>query len=168
MESVEIKGYVKTIFENLDYILNLKFIKNIANDVTLSESTVFELNGNYFLCKKPDTANRDWNKVNEHEMYTYFKESYNYDISSIFKEAINETIETKRAIEERKALILENIAKLDSSVAEIDEAMKAESLQDGALPKLEKIKEQIGSNVASLKEEFIELDLSKKEANAEA
>jgi hypothetical protein len=168
MESVEVKEYVKTIFENLDYILNLKFIKNISNDVTLSESTVFELNGNYFLCKKPDSANRDWNKVDEHEMYTYFKESCNYDISSIFKEAINESIETKRAIEERKALILENIAKLDSSVAEIDEAMKADTLQEGALPKLEKIKEQIGSNIASLKEEYIELDLSKKEASAEA
>tara|TARA_Y100000389_G_scaffold197624_1_gene232582 strand:- start:8013 stop:9608 length:1596 start_codon:yes stop_codon:yes gene_type:complete len=163
METVEVKTMVRTIFENLDYILNLKFIKNISNDNTLSESTVFELNGNYFLCKKTDSANRNWNKVDEHEMYTYFKESYNYDVSAIFKEAINETIEVKRAVEQRKVLILENIAKLESSIEEINEAMKSKSLQEGALSKLEKIKDQIGSNVSSLKEEYIELDLSKKE-----
>lgn len=166
MEAPLVKGYVKSILENLDLILNLNFIKNVSNHVTLSESSVFELNGNYFLCKKPDAANREWNKVDEHEMYTYFKESCNYDISAIFKDAINESVELKRAVASRKTAILENIAKLEGSIAEVDTALTAKSLQDGAIPKLEKVKESLEANIAKFKEEFIQLDLSKEEASA--
>ena len=161
METNEIKHYVNNLLENTKHLLNLKFIKNISNDQSLTESTVFELNGNYFLCKKVNSADREWSKVNEHDMFTYFKENYNYDISSIYSDAINETAEKIKAIEKRKGTILENVSKLEGAVSEISTALESPKLQKGAIPKLEKLKESIESNISSLKEEYIELDLAK-------
>lgn len=162
MESSDVKKMVNTILENSQAILNLKFIKNISNIATLAESTVFELDGNFFLCKKVDSANREWSKVDENEMYIYFKENYNYDISNIYGAAINEAEEKIKDVEARKAIILENVSKLEGAVTEIQEALKSPKLQKGAIPKLEKLKEGIESNISALKEEFIQLDLTKK------
>lgn len=162
MESSDIKKYVNTLFENINKIVNLKFIKNISNDKVLLESTIFELNGNYFLCQKPNAAERKWSKVDEHEMYTYFKNNYNYDISSIYRDAINEADAKIKAIESRKATILENVSKLEGAVSEIKDALKSPKIQKDAIPKLEKLKESIESNISSLEEEYVELDLSKK------
>lgn len=161
METSQIKHYVNNVLENIKDVVNLKFIKNISNDKTIAESTVFELNGNYFLCKKVNSADREWSKVNEHDMFTYFKENYNYDISSIYSDAINETSLKIKAIETRKGTILENVSKLEEAVSEISTALGSPKLQKGAIPKLEKLKGSIESNISSLKEEYISLDLAK-------
>ena len=162
MESNDIKRYVNTLFENIDKILNLKFIKNVSNDRVILESTIFELNGKYFLCKKLNSAEREWSKVDEHEMYTYFKNNYNYDISSIYSNAINEANKKVKVIENRKISILENVSKLEGSISEINDALKSPKIQKDAIKKLEKLKESIQYNISSLEEEYVELDLSKK------
>ena len=65
-------------------------------------------------------------------------------------------------IQLRKATITENISKLEGSVVELDEALQSKNLKKEAIPQLEKLKEGIAKNIATLKEEFIELELSKK------
>jgi hypothetical protein len=161
METSQIKHYVNNLLENTKDLVNLKFIKTISNDKAIAESTIFELNGNYFLCKKVNSAQREWSKVNEHDMFTYFKENYNYDISSIYSNAINETALKIKAIETRKGTILENVSKLETAVSEIATALGSPKLQKGAIPKLEKLKGSIESNISSLKEEYVSLDLAK-------
>lgn len=165
MEGANIRKKVEKIFENLNNIFNFEFIKNVSNHKTLSEATIFQLGDNYLLCEKLNDAERKWSKVNEYEMYEFFKEKFEYDISPIFKTKIDEISEAKKRLEERKKEINENINKLEGSIKKINETIESKSVKPDAVAKLEQVKESIESSIETLKEEFIKLDLGKKEIN---
>jgi len=165
METPEVKSRVEFVFENVSSIFAFEFIKNISNDRLLSEATVFELGGNYILCNKPNTADRIWNKVDELQMSEFFNENFQYDISSIFATKIDETIELKRRIETAKAGILENINKLEGSVAKLNTTIKSDDVDASKVAELEKLKTSINESISKLKEDYINVDLSKSKVS---
>jgi hypothetical protein len=161
METPDVRNRVEYVFENLSNIFVFEFIKNITNDRLLSEATVFELGGNYIVCNKPNTAERVWNKVNEHQMFDFFNENFQYDISPIFGTKIDESIETKRRIEAAKTAILENINKLEGSVSKLDETIKTGDVDSSRVAELEKLKTSINESISKLKEDYINVDIAK-------
>jgi hypothetical protein len=163
METPDVRNRVEFVFENLKSIFAFEFIKNISNDRLLSEATVFELGGNYILCNKLNTADRVWNKVDESEMADFFNTNFQYDISNIFATKIDEAVETKRKIEAAKTAILENINKLEGSVAKLDETIKTGDVDSSRVAELEKLKTSINESISKLKEDYINVDLAKAE-----
>jgi hypothetical protein len=159
------KAAVKLVFENIKTFFNFEFIKNIKNDITLAESTVFNLGNNYFLCQKPNSAERIWDPVDEAKLYEHFATNFNYDISSIFKTKVNESFKTNEAIEFRKKEILENVEKLESSVKKLDDAINSKEIDVLDISKLEELKESIEGTIESLKLEYVNTDLIKKKIN---
>lgn len=163
METPDVKNRFQYVLENLENIVTFEFIKNITNDRLISEATVFELSGNYIVCNKSNTAERVWNKVNEHQMFDFFNENFQYDISPIFKTKIDESIAEKRRIEDAKAGILENVAKLEGSVKKLNETINSKDVDQTQIVELEKIKDTIQESISKLKEDYINIDLAKGE-----
>lgn len=163
METPSVRNRVEYIFENLSSIFTFEFIKNVSNDRMASEATVFELSGSYFICEKLDAANRKWSNVDEHQLYEFFATKFQYDISPIFKTEISEILEKKKQIETAKASILENVNKLEASVGKLNTTIKSGDVNSDEVAKLERLKESIESSISKLKEEYISIDLAKKE-----
>jgi len=161
METPDVRNRVEYVFENLANIVTFEFIKNITNDRLISEATVFELSGNYVVCDKPNSAERVWNKVDEHQMFDFFNEKFQYDISPIFKSKIDESITAKRRVEAAKSAILENVAKLEGSVKKLNETIKSKDVDPSQVAELEKLKSNIQESISRLKEDYINVDLSK-------
>ncbi len=162
MQSNQIKSRVNLILENFSTICNLEFVKEVSNDRTLAEAIVLDVEGSYFVCEKKNAADRSWMQVDEHQMYDFFKAKFNYDISPIFKTEIEESISTMKKIEEKKAEIQKDIAKLEESAAKLSGACANPSLDPSEISKLESIKESIEQTIHDLKQEYIKVDLLKK------
>jgi len=162
LQPTHIKEKVSTLIENVENIFNFDFIKEITNYRTLGESLIFNLNESYYVCDKLNAAERTWTKVDETQLFEFIANKFNYDISKIFKVKIEESLELRKAIEEKKKLILENINKLETAVAKLEEAAKNPNLDQSETKHFVKLKENIEENINSLKEEYISLDLLKK------
>ena len=156
---------VKRVFENIRKIINFEFIKTVKNDITLSESTVFNLGKNYFLCQKPNQVERIWDPVDESRLYHHFINNFKYDISEIFKTKINESIKLSREIESRKSEILINISKLEESVKRIQSSIDSKEVDIDQISELERIKESVENMIEDLKFEYSDVDLMKKRLN---
>ena len=163
METPDVRNRVEYVLDNLSKIKSFEFIKNVSNDRLISEATVFELNGDYIICDKPNAVQRTWGKVNELAMYNFFNEKFQYDISSIFGTKIEESIETKQKIETAKTAILENVSKLEKSVSKLNVTINAGEADRADIAKLETLKESIEASIVKLKEEYITIDLAKSE-----
>ncbi len=161
MERPDVRNRVEYVFEHLDKIVTFEFIKNITNDRLISEATVFELSGDYVVCNKTNAAERVWNKVDEHQMFDFFNENFQYDISPVFKSKIDESIAEKRRIEEAKATIMENVAKLEGSVKKLNETINSKHVDQSQVVELEKLKTNIQESISKLKEDYINVDLAK-------
>lgn len=165
METDAVRSKVNLVFENISSIFTFEFIKDVTNYRTLAEATVFELSGNYIICNKKNAAERVWNKVDEKEMYDFFNENFQYDISHIYGTQINESLDAAKKIEEAKAAIKADIDKLEGSVSKLNEAINAKGVEAGDVAKLEELKESIEGSISKLKEEYINVDLAKKSIN---
>lgn len=165
METDSVRENVEYLFNNISNLYTFEFIKNITNFRTLAEASVIELDGNYVICNKKNAAEREWNKVNEKEMYDFFNENFNYDISVIYGTQINEHLENTKAIEIAKSKIKEDISKLEGSVSKINESINSNSVEATDVAKLEELKGSIEDSISKLKEEYINVDLTKKKLN---
>lgn len=162
METPDVRNRVEHVFENLSNIITFEFIKTVSSDRMLSEATIYNLGDSYFICENVDAATRVWNKVDELQMFEFFTEKFQYDISPLFKTQIDERIDKQKRIEEAKEIIQANIKKLEGSVTKLNETIEANSGDKESVSKLESLKESIIGSIAKLKEEYIEIDLSKE------
>lgn len=162
LQSGQVRRNVSTILEDFGSISNLEFMKTVSNDNMMSDAIVIDLEKKFFVCEKLNAAEREWKEMNEHEMYEFFASKFKYDISPIFKTAINESISNIRAIDEKKRKIQVDISKLEESIKKLDVACTNKDLAPSEISKFESIKESIESSIVTMKNEYVELDLLKK------
>jgi len=163
LESTVIKDRVVTLFENSSNLFNFDFIKELTNDRTMSEALVLKLNEEFYICEKLNSAERDWRKVDEHALYEFCMNKFNYDISTIFKTKIDEKIEAFKKIETRKNAISVDISKLEETMEKLQAAISNPDLDSAAVKKLTGIRESIEASITSLKNDYVGLDLFKKD-----
>lgn len=161
-ENVGIKERVVRLLEKSDEICNFEFIKEASNDRLLKDALVLNLNNEYFVCEKLNAAERNWFKADEYQLYEFFAGNFNYDISPVFKTQIDAKVAEIQKIEETKKSILQNIEKLETSVAKLNEACTEKGLDPSEVSELEAIKESIEKKIHELKQNYISLDLYKK------
>jgi len=152
-----------TLFENSNNLFNFDFIKELNNDRTLSEAFILKLNDEFYICEKLNSAEREWKKVDEYEMYNFCMNKFNYDISPIFKTKIDEKIDSYKKIEKRKNEISVDITKLEETMEKLQRAISNPDLDSDAIKKLTGIRESVEATVTSLKNDYVGLDLFKKE-----
>ena len=107
---------------------------------------------------------RVWkNDINELKLHNYVLENFNYDISSIFQVKIDEQKSSIKALVERKSTIESNIKKLEEQIEKINTNLNSGEIDSKFFGQLEDIREQLETKINSLREEFVECDLKKKE-----
>jgi hypothetical protein len=163
LEDSSIKHRVVSLFENSKALFNLDFIKELTNDRTLSEATIFKLNDEYFICEKLNAVEREWKKVDEYALYEFCMNRFQYDISDIFKTKIDQTVESFKKIEEKKKEINIDIDKLSTVMEKLQAAISNPDLDSEAIKKLEGIRESVESTINSLKNDYVGLDLFKRD-----
>jgi hypothetical protein len=162
LETADTKQRLVNLLENTENIFNFDFIKEVTNDRTLAEAQVFKINNDYFICEKLNAAEYEWNKMDEYQMYEFFAHKFNYDISPIFKTKIDEKVEKYQHIENKKKEILGDVSKLEVTLDKLQSAIHNPDMDSDAVKKLEKIKESVEATMTALKQDYVGLDLIKK------
>ena len=165
LETTQIKEKVITLFENSKNLFNFDFIKELTNDRTLTEATIFKLNDDFYICEKLNTAESEWKKVDEFALYEFCMTKFNYDISPIFKTKIDEKLESYSKIEEKKKSISVDISKLEQTMEKLQAAISNPDLDSDAVKKLTGIRESIDATITTLKKDYVGLDLIKQAIN---
>lgn len=164
MESVEVKNLVKNVLNETSNIFNLEFIKNLTNEKTGKQVMIMELEGDYHVCEKLNQVERIWkNDINEYKLHGYVLENFNYDISSIFKVKIDKQKSSIKTLVERKETIESNIKILEEQIEKININLNSGEIDQKFFSQLEDIREQLETKINSLREEFVDCDLKKKE-----
>jgi len=162
LETADTKQRLKNLLENTENIFNFDFIKEVTNDHTLIEAQVFKINNEYFVCEKLNAVEHNWKKMDEYQMYEFFAQKFNYDISPIFKTKIDEKVEKYKHIEQKKKDILGDVSKLQVTLDKLQAAIHNPDIEADAVKKLEKIKESIETTLNALKQDYVGLDIIKK------
>ena len=164
LESNTVKTDVSKVLNETSSIFNLEFAKTLTNDHTGKKVMVIELEGDYHICEMLNQVERVWkNDINEYKLHNYILENFNYDISSIFQVKIDEQTASIAALDSRKSEIETNITKLENEVTKINTNLESGDIDSKFFSQLEDIKEQLEIKINSLREEFVEKDLKKKE-----
>jgi len=88
---------------------------------------------------------------------------FNYDISPIFKTKIEEKVDSYKKIESAKNAISIDIEKLEETMEKLQKAISSPDLDSEAIKKLSGIRESIEAKITSLKNDYVGIDLFKKE-----
>ena len=160
MESVETRKHLSTIFKNLDNFANLDFAKRLINERIGSDAYVFTIGESIFVFEKLGQT-RVIKKMEGTQFYNYVMENFNYDVAELYSVDLEEEAKAEKEIEAEKENIENNISKLEGSIAQIDETLKAGGIEEKFVEQLNELKHSIEKNVNALKDKYIELDHNK-------
>jgi hypothetical protein len=163
MESVETRKNLATVFKNLDNFAHLEFAKRIINERLGSDAYVFTVGETIYVFEKL-AQTRIIKKMESVQFHGYVMENFNYDVAELYAIQLEEEAEKGKEIEKEKAEVEKNIEKLESSIAQIDETLATENIDETYIDKLNELKYALEKNINSLKSQYITLDQSKKKA----
>lgn len=161
METIQTRSALTTIFENLDFIVNLEFGKVLINERLEKNSIVLNFGENIYVFEKAG-QNRIVKKMKGLTFHNYVMENFKYDVSDMYSIQLEEHAELIKSIDSEKLLIDQNLAKLELSITKIEEALTDNSLSSEYREKLDELRISLEKNVNSLKSKYILLDQSKK------
>jgi hypothetical protein len=151
------------LFNNLDLVVNLEFGKTIINERLGRDSIVLNLDENIFVFEKLGET-RIVKKMKGLTFHNYVMENFKYDISEMYSIQLDEREANIKAFDLEKTTIEENLAKLEASISQIEEALSDRGLTAEYQEKLTELKVSIEKNVNALKSQYIVVDQSKKKA----
>lgn len=163
MESVETRKNIATLFKNLDHFAHLDFAKRIINERLGNDAYVFTVGETIYVFEKL-AQTRIIKKMAGTQFHGYVMENFNYDVAELYSIQLEEEAEKEKEIEKQKADVEKNIEKLETSIAQIDETLANEKIDEAYVEKLNELKLALEKNVNSLKGQYITLDQSKKKA----
>lgn len=161
METIDTRAALTKVFDNLDSIVNLEFGKVIVNERLGRDSIVFNFGDNIFVFEKLGDT-RLIKKMKGLTFHSYVMENFKYDISEMYSIQLEEREANIKALDSQKSAIEQNLAKLETSLAQIDEALSDKSISAEYQEKLNELKMSIEKNVNALKNQYIIVDQSKK------
>ena len=150
VETISFKQNVAKILENANMIAQFEFVQRFVTEGAQSYAINTDKAGIFVLdrqgLKKYDTLG----------FHKYVAETFKYDVSDLFAIQLSERQEFIKSVNERKAVIQSDIAKLEESIAQLDSVIAEadEETQD----QLETLKHTINSSIVGLKDEYLTLD----------
>jgi hypothetical protein len=161
MEQLSTRANINKVLSNLDMIVNFGFANRIVNERLGADSIVFTIGEKIYVFEKYGNG-RLMLTMNGLDFHAYVMEKFNYDVSELYEIELEERERYVREIEENKTSIEVDLAKLEKTIAQLDEALSDPSLSEEYQTKLSDLRISIEKNVNSLKNQYIELDQAKK------
>jgi hypothetical protein len=161
METIDTRNALTKIFKNLDLIVNLEFGKTIVNERLGKESIVLNFGEDIYVFEKL-AETRILKKMKGLTFHNYVMENFKYDVSEMYSIQLEERESNIKSLDAEKVTIEQNLAKLETSISQIEEALTDKSLTADYREKLNELKMSIEKNVNALKNQYILVDQSKK------
>jgi hypothetical protein len=158
MEHPRTKQTALNVFENMDNIFNVEFIKFLVNESTGKATLVINLKDDYHVYDLLGAGRTNNFKLDGYKLYKYVKENFKYDISKLFQIQINDTLGRAKSIQEKKVTIESEIKLLDQSLAKLTEAKLADEKKEYT-SKLEILEEQINQKKHDFRNQYVALDV---------
>ena len=153
-ENKETKMCLFNIFENLDSIYNMNFVKFILNEGKSAASMIVNLQDDYFVYDYLSEGKVDIYKLDAYKLYEFVLNKYGYDVSPLYKFQINNTLSKATELNEKKDSIMNAITKLEESIKKIDETLSAGiKSEDSKL--LSELKSNITGEIDKLKSTYV-------------
>jgi hypothetical protein len=150
VETISFKQNVAKILENANMIAQFEFVQRFVTEGAQSYAINTDKAGIFVLdrqgLKKYDTLG----------FHKYVAETFKYDVSDLFAIQLSERQEFIKSVNERKAVIQSDIAKLEESIAQLDSVI--EDADEETQDQLETLKQTINSSIVGLKDEYLNLD----------
>jgi len=150
VETISFKQNVAKILENANMIAQFEFVQRFVTEGAQSYAINTDKAGIFVLdrqgLKKYDTLG----------FHKYIAETFKYDVSDLFAIQLSERQEFIKSVNERKAVIQSDIAKLEESIAQLDSVI--EDADEETQDQLETLKHTINSSIVGLKDEYLSLD----------
>ena len=150
VETISFKQNVAKILENANMIAQFEFVQRFVTEGAQSYAINTDKAGIFVLdrqgLKKYDTLG----------FHKYVAETFKYDVSDLFAIQLSERQEFIKSVNERKAVIQSDIAKLEESIAQLDSVI--EDADEETQDQLETLKHTINSSIVGLKDEYLSLD----------
>ena len=167
MEQFETRSKLTKIFNSLDTIVNLEFAKKIVNERLDKDSLVFTLGETLYIFEKLGQT-RLIKKMDGLQFHNYVMENFKYDVSELYSVQLEDNEFKLRELEEDKKVIESDLSKLELSISKLEEALTDSTLSEEYQTQLADLKVSIEKNVNSIKNQYIQLDQSKKKSINEA
>lgn len=158
VESIETRNAISNIFNNLDYIANIEFGKQIINESSNKRVNVLTIGDNIYVFEQ----NGDFRKMKDLTFHSYVLENFKYDISDLYSIKLEKRDELLKSIDVEKNAITNNLAKLEESINKINSVIESIDTNDSYADQLMELKVSIEKNMNSLRERYITLSQSKK------
>jgi hypothetical protein len=150
VETISFKQNVAKILENANMIAQFEFVQRFVTEGVQSYAINTEKSGIFVLDRQ------GLKKYDALGFHKYVAETFKYDVSDLFAIQLSERQEFVKSVNERKAVIKSDIAKLEESIAQLESVIADadEETQD----QLETLKHTINSSIVGLKDEYLTLD----------
>jgi hypothetical protein len=161
MEHLSTRTHITKLLNNLDVIVNFGFIKKLVNERLNADALVFTLGETQFVFEKYGNG-RLIKRMQGLEFHDYVMEKFNYDVSDLYAIELEERERFLKDLQKDKNSIESDIDKLEKTIKELEDTLVDPSLNEEYSTQLADLKIAIEKNINVLKNQYIELELSKK------
>lgn len=158
LENNYIKNCSTILFNNMDKIYNVEFVKMLVNEQRNAAAIVINVNEEYYVYDFVDSKKRDIYKADGFRLQKFIFEKFGYDVRALFNIQINDVKSKVNSIDEKKREIENAILQLEGSYKEISETMAKPGVKAADIELLKGLSEKIEKEMVTLKNAFILLE----------
>lgn len=145
-EGSEVRTCVFNVFDNVDKIHNVAFVKHVVNERRNAKAMVINVGKDFYVYDHVNETKTDVYKLSAYKLYEFVNKKFGYDISKVFGFKVNSDKSKINAIVEQKNAAMDNINKYKEAIVKIDESLKR-GLRDEDVASLNTIKASFGKEI---------------------
>lgn len=158
LENNYVKNCSTTLFENMDKVYNVEFVKLLLNESRNAAAIIININEDYYVYDYVDQHKRDIYKTNGFGIAKFVTEKFGYDVRELFKLHIDDVKDRVNKIDERKRVIDGAIGKLEESHKLLDSTISRTDVSAKDKEYLKTLVEKVEQELVTLKNAYILLD----------
>jgi tetrahydromethanopterin S-methyltransferase subunit G len=158
LENNYVKNCSTVLFENMDKVYNVEFVKFLINESRNAAAIIININEDYYVYDYVDARSRDIYKTNGFGIAKFVSEKFGYDVRELFKLQIDDVKSKVQSIDEKKLKIDGAIAKLEESHKLLDETIGRGDVSAKDKEYLKTLSEKVEKEIVGLKNAYILLD----------
>lgn len=157
MENGGSRQFLASIFENINYVNSLDFIKQLVSEN--KSAYIVNLKDSIFVIE--NTSAPTITKMTQPQLHKYVLENFKYDLRALYETELTDQEKEISQIDKERDELTENIAKLEGSIKTLDESL-AKNLDEDDAAKVVDLKYVIEKQIIALKDKYISLEAKKK------
>ena len=158
LENNYVKNSSITVFNNMNKIYNVEFMKLLMNESKNAAAIIINVNEDYYVYDFIDATKREKHIMNGFKLQQFVAEKFGYDVRALFNIQMNDVKDKITAIDERKREIQIAIDKLVESNGVLTATMNNPNIKPSDKETLKTLLEKVETELVNLKNSYILLE----------